>query len=675
MKFLHSLSFRIQALSIGLVLAVSFSFLVIFVTSSQKVNIENLETLAETSIKYLNTDIQKQLAKSIDLVVYAAANAGYMSKEEDKAFFKRILKENAAAFDVYYGTTKSRFDGGFFVAATDWDPYSSTTDWDQIKRPWFIFAMENPGKPGITEPYVDDDTQKLCITIVETVKDDKNIVGVMAVDIFLTDLTELVNSRKVTEDGRSFLVNKEGLYITHTNQDFVMERSIFLDLDAVDFPKEKILKNKTSVVFGKNDYVVSTPVENTEWFLVSTGSLDSLEHVSLLSVFSVIGIFIVFAIVISLFVGSRISGRIKNTIKTMDIVSHGNLAVRLNLTGKDEIADMSIRFDKFLDKLCELVKSVGDYSDILSKNSHNLSSAAAHLADSASGAVEKSNTVADTTEQMSVNIKAMASGAEQASSNANEVAGAAEQMSTNMNTIASAVEEMSASINQIAGNTGEVHKVATEATGKASEATSVMGKLGIAAKEIGQVTDVIKKIADKTNLLALNATIEAASAGEAGKGFAVVAGEIKELANQSAQSADDIARRIEGIQNGTNDAVSVIHGVSGIIENINHSVEIIAQHIKQQTRASNEIANNVTQANSGSKRVAGAIGEVARSAGEVSQNASEAARGAGNVSQNAADMSRIADKSAHGATQVNQSAEDLAKIADELKQTISQFKV
>ncbi|MDR1812499.1 MAG: cache domain-containing protein, partial [Candidatus Fibromonas sp.] len=251
MKFLHSLSFRIQALSIGLVLAVSLSFLVIFTTSSQKANVKNLEIQAETSIKYLDADIQKQLAKSIDLVVYAAANAGFMSKEQDKEFFKRILGENAAAFDVYYGTTKSRFDGGFFVAATDWDPYSTTTDWDQVKRPWFIFAMQNPGKPGITEPYIDDDTQKLCITIVETAKDDKNdIVGVMAVDIFLTDLTELVNARKVTEDGHSFLVNKEGLYITHTNHDFVMERSVFQDLDAADFPKERILQNKTAVVFG-----------------------------------------------------------------------------------------------------------------------------------------------------------------------------------------------------------------------------------------------------------------------------------------------------------------------------------------------------------------------------------------------------------------------------------------
>jgi methyl-accepting chemotaxis protein len=248
-------------------------------------------------------------------------------------------------------------------------------------------------------------------------------------------------------------------------------------------------------------------------------------------------------------------------------------------------------------------------------------------------------------------------------------------MSTNMNTIASSIEEMSSSINQIATNAYGTRKVASEATEKSKNATDVMGKLGTAAKEIGQVTDVIKKIADKTNLLALNATIEAASAGEAGTGFAVVAGEIKELANQSAQSADDIARRIEGIQQGTGDAVHVINDVSDIIIKINQSVEAIAGHVEQQTKASNEIASNVSQANTGAKRVASAIGEVAKGANDVSRNAGEAAKGAANVSQNIVKVSDVARDSSLGAQRVNQSATDLSKIAGDLKSTVGRFKV
>jgi len=202
-----------------------------------------------------------------------------------------------------------------------------------------------------------------------------------------------------------------------------------------------------------------------------------------------------------------------------------------------------------------------------------------------------------------------------------------------------------------------------------------MNKLGVAAKEIGQVTDVIKKIADKTNLLALNATIEAASAGEAGKGFAVVAGEIKELANQSAQSADDIARRIEGIQTGTNQAVTVITAVSEIIAKINESVEAITNHVTQQTKASNEIANNVSQANTGAKRVAGAIGEVAKGSKDIARNAGEAAKGANMINQSVAGIAQGAKDSVQGATQISQGAGELAKISGELKNTMNQFRI
>jgi methyl-accepting chemotaxis protein len=174
------------------------------------------------------------------------------------------------------------------------------------------------------------------------------------------------------------------------------------------------------------------------------------------------------------------------------------------------------------------------------------------------------------------------------------------------------------------------------------------------------VTDVIKKIADKTNLLALNATIEAASAGEAGKGFAVVASEIKELANQSAKSADDIARRIESIQSGTGEAVTVISAVSEIIAKINHSVEVISGHVDQQTKASNEIASNVAQVNVGAKRVASAIGEVAKGSKDMARNADEVAKNS---------------ISAQSTKQINQGADELARMASELKSILSQFKV
>ncbi len=386
-------------------------------------------------------------------------------------------------------------------------------------------------------------------------------------------------------------------------------------------------------------------------------------------------ILFIFSVIAGVYMTFSITTPLKKVVEAVAKGEKGDMTVRSELSQKDELGVMAKALDGFFEYLQGIMKNLRSNSETLAGASEELSAVSRDLASGAEETVSQSNTVASTAEQMAVNINAMASGAEQASANANEVAGAAEQMSTNMNTVAAAIEEMSASINQIATNAGEARKVAGEATEKSSDATNVMNKLGAAAKEIGQVTDVIKKIADKTNLLALNATIEAASAGEAGKGFAVVAGEIKELANQSAQSADDIARRIDGIQKGTGDAVHVINDVSDIIVKINHSVEAIAGHVEQQTKAANEIANNVSQANTGSKRVASAIGEVAKGANDVSRNAGEAAKGASNVSQNVVSMSSVAKNSAQGASQVNQSASDLSKIAGDLRSTVSRFKV
>ncbi|MCL2260935.1 MAG: methyl-accepting chemotaxis protein [Fibromonadales bacterium] len=346
-------------------------------------------------------------------------------------------------------------------------------------------------------------------------------------------------------------------------------------------------------------------------------------------------------------INMSITKPLRKVVETLKKGEGGDMRARTGIVRKDEIGKVAKSVDQFFEKIQGILKNLLTNSSTLASSSEELSGISKQLTGNAEGTVSKSNEVADTTQSMTSNIHAMANGARQASTNATEVAGAAEQMS--------------ASINLIAGNTGDVHRIATEASGKATDATDVMSKLDLAAEEIGAVTDMIKKIADKTNLLALNATIEAATSGEAGKGFAVVATEIKALASQSAASADDITKRIKEIQSNTSDAVKVINDVSAIITQINDSMDSITGH--------------VTQANSSAKRVAESISEVAKSAGRVSTNAGEAAKGANDVSFNTVSMSEVAKESANGALRVNRSADDLAKIAGELRETVGLFKV
>jgi len=391
------------------------------------------------------------------------------------------------------------------------------------------------------------------------------------------------------------------------------------------------------------DAAVEAKVSSTE--KVSKDTNIRTDHDKKVAIMLLVAVLVI-SISFGLFLTLSITRPLHAVVNAISKMEKGDMTVRTELRRGDELGILSKAIDSLSMKLHTILKNLQQTSDTLAGSAEELSS------------IGRQVTAA--TEKVNLNINSMASGAEQASTNANDVAGTAEEMSTNMNTMATAVEEMSASIRQISSNANDANKIADEATIKSREATGAMHKLGVAAKEIGHVTEVIKRIADKTSLLALNATIEAASAGEAGKGFAVVAGEIKELANQSTKSADDIARRIESIQSNTSDAVTVINEVSEIIKKINQSVDVISSHVDQQTKASNEIANNVAQVNVGARRVAGAISEVAKGSKDMS-------RGAAEVAKNSI--------SAENTRQINQGADELARLASDLKNVLSQFKV
>jgi methyl-accepting chemotaxis protein len=329
----------------------------------------------------------------------------------------------------------------------------------------------------------------------------------------------------------------------------------------------------------------------------------------------------VLAVLVTLFFVNAIVNPIGKVISAIKNISEGegDLTQRLNVNSGDEIEDLAFHFNNLIKVLRDPISQTKLAVDTLFSSSQDLSAVSQDLSSFSEEMVNQSTSVASTAEEMCVN----------------------------MNSVATAMEEMSASIGQIARNAGKARMVAENAAVKSGEATDVMDKLSFAAKEIGKVTDVIKRIAEQTNLLALNATIEAATAGQFGKGFAVVAGEIKELASKSAKNADDIASRIEGIQSSTSEAVCVIHDVSEIIAQINQSVEAISGHVDQQTKASNEI----------------------------SSNASEAATGSTNVSQNVSGMKDAAHNSSQGASKINASVDDLASMANNLRGLMSRFKV
>jgi len=607
----------------------------------------------------------------------------YMVDPTDPNLEKLALQEIAGYRRAFAGNSV------FWVSDADRkfysdDAYAYTVDVNNPNNYWYKMTMYETEKFNFNINY-NPDLKKTMLWLnapVFDIKDKKKPVGILGTGV---DLTAFMNSiyKNYSNSADMYFFNGLGEITGAKNSSVVADKMVLSkvlgeDGDEIFKTAKSLSPNQMQNISLPHGEVAVGTVPTLGWYIVAIYPLNMQDYLKS----NVTAIFLAMMLVIAvIFIAfnvfiSRIIKPLKKAAATLNTVSTDwDLTRRIASKSKDEIGDIASSFNRLMDALRNPIAEAQACTTTLISASEELYKVSHKLSSSSEKTVKRSTEAANTTGQITVNIHAIANGAEQASANANEVASAAEQMSVNMNSVAYAVEEMSASINEIASNAGETHKVAEEATTRSNTATSVMSKLGLAAKEIGQVTEVIKKIADKTNLLALNATIEAASAGAAGKGFAVVAGEIKELANQSSASADDIARIIEGIQSGTDDAVNVMGEVSNIINKINSSVEIITGHVGQQTKASNEIASNVAQANTGAKRVASAIAEVAKGTNDVSRNANEVAVGATNVNNNVTDVSHVAEEAANGAEQVNKFAADLNRVASDLKKTVNQFKV
>ena len=404
-------------------------------------------------------------------------------------------------------------------------------------------------------------------------------------------------------------------------------------------------------------------------------SLFSRSQTMLICIASICLVILGICVVLVILISNTIISGIKNCVEFAKTMSAGDFSNKINISSNDEIREFARSFNTMNGSLSAMISQIRLNGETLASSSEELSTVSGKLLNASKKTSVQCDGVASATEQMSTNINTIASAVEEMSTNTGSVSSAAEQMSQNISAIASAVEEMSSSIGGIGLSSKENMKVAEDAMKMADAATTTMNVLGEAAKEIGQVTDTIKSIAEKTDLLALNATIEAASAGDAGKGFAVVANEIKGLAIRSAQAAADIANRIGGVQKKAVEAVNVIEKVSAIIGKINDSVKNITQSVEEQTTVSNEIASNVGQANSGIKNIAESIGEIAKGANDISKNVGEASKGAKDVSANILGVNQNVATTNIGAEQVNTSASDLSKVASELKTLVDKFKI
>ncbi|CAO3417422.1 methyl-accepting chemotaxis protein [Azospirillum doebereinerae] len=241
--------------------------------------------------------------------------------------------------------------------------------------------------------------------------------------------------------------------------------------------------------------------------------------------------------------------------------------------------------------------------------------------------------VASRTGTMASDAEGMAGAAERVSTNAQTVSSAAEIALANAQTVAAASEELAASIREISAQVAHSSAVTRRAVESGEHTQVTIRSLSETVAKVGEVVNLIQSIAGQTNLLALNATIEAARAGEAGKGFAVVASEVKNLANQTAASTEEITRQIAAIQEVTGKAVAAVEEIGATIAEIDQISGSIAAAMEEQTAATQEISRNVVETSTAAQEVSRRIAAVSEEADHTGEQASDVKQGSVEVAR------------------------------------------
>ncbi len=560
-----------------------------------------------------------------------------------------------------------------------------------IDREYFLNVVKRGKDVDIDDPVISKSTGATIIHVTKAAKVDGRTVGCYSAVVGVDKLTEFVSNIRIGETGYAILFNTEGEIIASSDPDKDGGDEKNAAMKAAMEPVVAALKSReTGTVwvnaskFGKK-FVAYQPVENSNWgfaFIISDEQVYATAK-QIAGVLSIAGVILGIALILGIGISTYRSLKpLKQVQRSIEAIASGQADLTQRITGEagkanNEIGRVVRGFNRFVEKLQEIIKAVKDTKETLVTSGTELRNS---TEDTAASITE----IISNIQNMGKNINNQSESVQSTAGAVNEIASNIESLNRLITEQVGSVSQASSAVEEMIGNIGSVNssveKMAESFESLATKAVSGAKKQDDVTERIAQIQQeseglkeantAISAIAEQTNLLAMNAAIEAAHAGEAGKGFSVVADEIRKLSETSGEQSKTIGEQLNKIQNSINAIVSAsaesrdaFNDVTDGIKTTDMLVRQIKAAMEEQTVGSQQIVDALHTVNDNSAVVKSASTEMNEGNKAILQEIQ-------NLQNATFSMKSGMDEMSIGAMKINETGATLSTLSNQMERSI-----